>query len=105
MEVTPFEAENDQHRRIERAQAGPLEIRARVELQAVFRGLELIIRHLAEPSVGVGFRLGDLLPVAVWLTSVHADAYAGRGRPATGVEDVGRDAHCSSTSWSRIGVI
>src|SRR5438132_7117283 len=71
VQVPPFEREHDRHRRVERAKARALEVGAGVELEAVLAGLELLVGQRADPAVGVGFGLRDLLPVAVGLMAME----------------------------------
>jgi len=58
VEVAVFQVENDRHGRIEGVQAGALEVRPSVELEAVLAWFELIFGELAEIA---GDRLLELV--------------------------------------------
>src|SRR5437879_8083473 len=98
--MAALECEDDGDRGIEGVQAGALEVRLRVELEAVLGGIERLLCQLANAPLGVGLGLRDLLPVAVGLAMMQGHGKARRRGAAHLVEHVGRDAH-SGRAFSR----
>src|SRR3989454_3503790 len=103
--MAALECDDDGDRGIEGVQAGALEVRLRVELEAVLGGIERLLGQLADPPLGVGLGLRDLLPVAVGLATMQGHGKARRRDAAHRVEHMRRDAPSKSAFSRRMRAI
>src|SRR5947208_16350063 len=88
--MAALECEDDGDRGIEGVQAGALEVRLRVELEAVLGGIERLLCQLANPPLGVGLGWRRLLPVAGGLATTQGHGQARRRGAAQRVEHAGQ---------------